>query len=447
MFKAAWRKSTKSSIKQAYCGYELSNPSAHAPDENMPPHHPVSLSPCLLVFALSCALLLAGCFRRATVPNMSFDLNELLPSGWTAVGDVHEINIDDDAAIERLVFFSYDQSLQTKLGPIGALIYDPREDKAIVTNQGAVVASQSSSSLVRYQILPSYWQGAGQGFIAEPSQAANILVNPVTYATTDSQGAAVTRKELVVRGGSTYLTLIWWKGATDGYGVAQLYAPGGFQGIDWTAWERDPKPISRITGLYPLHDRSLLCRKVTYDRTDVAPTTGTPLTGENISYRQDIHYNASNRGLDFCDGAPTHPFYPEGVVLAYLLDAKNRMDLLDPSVQNSAEITQVQSVIDPARLILVDDIRGQQAIPLARPITPAPDVAIQTTVCAKVMAWTDATATVFEPRWLIFTLRYQLSTPGTASVDQLAIINVNRVAAASAGTELDCTQVIQSFVK
>ncbi|MCX6045778.1 MAG: hypothetical protein NT075_11755 [Chloroflexi bacterium] len=381
------------------------------------------------------------------MPSMSFNLNELLPAGWTAVGNVREIDIDDDPALERLVFFSYDKGSQASAGPVGALIYDLHEDKGIVTNQGAVVANQSSSSLVRYQILPSYWQGAGQGFIAEPNQAATILVHPVTYATTDSQGAAVTRKELIVRGGNTYLTFIWWKGTVEGYGVAQLYAPGGFQGINWPDWEREPKPISQITGLYPLHDRSLLCRKVVYDRADVAPPTLPPLTGETIAYRQDIYYKASNHGLDFCDGAPPHPFYPEGVVLAYLLDAPKRSDLLDPLLQSSTEITRVQSVIEPNRLILVDDLRGQQDIPIANPTLVAPGVAIQTTVCAKVMIWTDATATTFEPRWLLFTLQHQSSTADASAIDQLAIVNVNQVAAAVDGGLLDCTQVIQSLTK
>ncbi|CAN5800231.1 hypothetical protein BH10CHL1_BH10CHL1_36720 [soil metagenome] len=435
MFNILWYKSNKSILK-TNGDQILAGPDRH-----------VSLSPCLFGFMLICTLFLAGCFRRSNVPNMSFDLNELLPAGWTAVGAVREIDIDDDPTLERLVFFSYDKSPQTNAGPIGALIYDLHEDKGIVTNQGAAVANQSSSSLVRYQILPSYWQGAGQGFIAEPSQAANILVYPVTYAAIDSQGAAMTRKELVVRGGATYLTFIWWKGTVEGYGVAQLYAPGGFQGIDWTEWEREPKPINQITGLYPLHDRNSLCRKVTYDRNDVAPTMLTPLIGETIAYRQEIYYKASNRGLDFCDGAPTHPFYPEGVVLAYLLDAKNRTDLLDPSLQSSIEITRVQSVVDPGRLILVDDLHGQQDIPITNPTVVAPGVTIQTRVCAKVMAWTDATATTFEPRWLLFTLQHQSSTPDASAVDQLAIVNVNQVAASTEGGLLDCTQVIQTLTK
>ncbi len=453
MFKAARQKLTKSNAQPAYRSLGLTNLSPRALYADISPCLPVPLSrsrpmgtrltskPCLLILSLFCTLLLAGCFRRSTVPNMSINLTELLPAGWTAVGDVREIDIDDDPALERLVFFSYDQ------GPVGALIYDLHEDKGIVTNQGAAVANQSSSSLVRYQILPSYWQGAGQGFIAEPGQAANILVYPVGYAATDGQGAAVTRKELIVRGGLTYLTFIWWKSTVEGYGVAQLYAPGGFQGIDWTDWEREPKPINEITGLYPLHDRNLLCRKVTYNRADVAPLALPPPTSEAIAYRQDIHYKASNRGLDFCDGAPTQPFYPEGVVLAYLLDAKNRTDLLDPALQSSTEITRVQSVIDPNRLILVDDVRGQQDIPIANPMVVAPGTTIQTTVCAKVMAWTDTTATTFEPRWLLFTLQHQLSAPGASAIDQLAILDVKQVATADASGLLDCTQVIQSLAK
>ncbi|MFN8495446.1 MAG: hypothetical protein U0350_48070 [Caldilineaceae bacterium] len=399
------------------------------------------------VFLVLCILALTGCFRRAQPANMTFDLKELLPAEWSAVGAVHEINIDNDDAVERLVFFSYDKSPQTGLGPIGALIYDLHEDKSIITTEGQPVANQSSSSLVRYQILPSYWQGAGQGFVAEPDQAANIQVNTVTYNTIDGTGANVARKELVVRGGNTHLTFIWWKGTVDGYGVTQLVASGGFRDVNWTDWGRTPEPILKITGLYPLHERSLLCRRVGYDRADVAPRNVTGLGNENIQYRQDIHYNASNRGLDFCDGAPTYPFYAEGVVLAYLLDPANRMNLLDTPLQSSAELTRVQSVIEPARLILVDDVRGAPELPIARADALAPGASVETSVCAKIITWTDAQLTTFEPRWLLFTLRHQLSKPDAAAIDQLVITSVNRLTNANGGAGLDCTQVMQQFTK
>ncbi len=394
-----------------------------------------------------CVLALTGCFRRSQPANMTFDLKELLPPEWSSVGAVREINIDNDDAAERLVFFSYDKSPLTGLGPIGALIYDLHEDKSIITTEGQPVANQSSSSLVRYQVLPSYWQGAGQGFIAEPEQAGNIQVNTVTYGAVDATGASVARKELVVRGGGTHLTFIWWKGTVDGYGVTQLMAPGGFRGVDWTDWARLPGPIAQITGLYPLHDRSLLCRRVGYDRADVAPSNLTGLGNENIQYRLDIHYNASNRGLDFCDGAPAYPFYAEGVVLAYLLDSAHRTNLLDTPLQSSVELTRVQSVIDPARLILVDDVKGAPELPIARADALAPGASVETNVCAKIITWTDAQLTTFEPHWLLFTLRHQLSKPDAAAIDQLVITNVNRITTANGGAGLDCAQVIQQFTK
>ena len=114
MVKAVWRKSTNPIL--TYSNREWSHQRAKI---SRCPY--VSLFPCLL--ALCFTLLLSGCFRRTTVPNMSFDLNELLPAGWTPVGTVREIDIDNDPAMERLVFFSYDKSPQTNLGPIGALIF------------------------------------------------------------------------------------------------------------------------------------------------------------------------------------------------------------------------------------------------------------------------------------------------------------------------------------
>ncbi len=305
-------------------------------------------------------LLLAGCLRRGD-DNMTFGLEEFLPADWTPVGDVIEVDIDGDEDVERLLFYHYDRSSESA-GPVGALIFDLRQGETTVTSEGEPLARQSSSSLVRHQILPSYWQGAGQGFIAAPDQAGNIPVYTVTYPGADIAGVGSARKELVVLGGNSYLTFIWWRGRMDGYGVTQIYAPGGFEGVDWTAYTRRPEPITQVIGLYPQHDRSLTCRKVGYDRVDTEPAN-LALDDATVTYRQTIAYRASNHGLDFCYGIPTSPFYPEAVVLAYLLDPPNQLLLLDSTLQADPEAARLRGIIDPAQLILVDDLRSPVDVP------------------------------------------------------------------------------------
>lgn len=387
------------------------------------------------------ALLLAGCFRLGNNNNMTFGLEEFLPADWTPVGDVIEVDIDGDADIERLLFYHYDRSGESA-GPVGALIFDLRQGETTVTTEGEPLARQSSSSLVRHQILPSYWQGAGQGFIAEPDQAGDIPVYTVTYPGSDVDPGN-SRKELVVLGGNTYLTFIWWRGRMDGYGVTQLYAPGGFEGVDWTAYSRQPEPITQVIGLYPLHDRSLICRRVGYDRVDVEPVN-LALDDATVAYRQTIAYRSSNRGLDFCYGIPTSPFYPEAVVLAYLLDPQNHLPLLDSTLQEDPEAARLRDIIDPAQLILVDDLRSPIDVPFLRPDPLAFTTPIETSVCAKVIVWTDQATSAYTARWLLFTLRYQISQPETVATDQLLITNVIEPARPADNSELTCEQILKN---
>jgi len=397
-----------------------------------------------LLFIL--ALLFAGCLRRGD-DSMTFSLEEFLPADWTPVGDVVEINIDGDADVERLLFYHYDSSNENdgrseSAGPVGALIFDLRQGETTVTTEGEPLARQSSSTLVRHQILPSYWQGAGQGFIAEPGQADDIPVYTVTYSGADLAGVGGSRKELVVLGGESYLTFIWWRGRMDGYGVTQLYAPGGFEGVDWTAYARRPEPIMQVIGLYPLHDRSLTCRKVGYDRVDVEPAN--LALDEAIAYRQTIAYRTSNRGLDFCYGVPATPFYPEAVVLAYLLDPQNHLPLLDSPLQADPEAARLRGIIDPTQLILVDDLRSPVDVPFLRPDPLAFTNPIETSVCAKVIVWTDQASAAYTARWLLFTLRYQISQPETVATDQLLITNVIEPVRPADNSALTCEQILQN---
>ncbi len=54
--------------------------------------------------------------------------------------------------------------------------------------------------------------------------------------------------ELLIRGGDTHLTFVWWRDAMYGYGVTQLAAEGGFRGVDWEAWSRSRRLSPRSPG-------------------------------------------------------------------------------------------------------------------------------------------------------------------------------------------------------
>ncbi len=69
---------------------------------------------------------------------------------------------------------------------------------------------------------------------------------------------------------------------------------------------------------------------------------------------------------------------------------------------------------------------------------------IETTVCAKVIVWTDQAASAYAARWLLFTLRYQISQPDTVATDQLLITNVIEPARSAANLELTCEQILKN---
>ena len=112
----------------------------------------------------------------------------------------------------------------------------------------APVALQPFGYYKPYRLLPSYWAytfggGMGQGFVAPPGQGASVV--PVVVTADGGNGPPV---ELVLRGGTTHLTFVWWKNQAEGYGVTQLYAPGGFEGINWDNWARPPSRSWRSPG-------------------------------------------------------------------------------------------------------------------------------------------------------------------------------------------------------
>lgn len=409
-------------------------------------------------------LLTGGCWGQRAEPTVdpALPLADSLPVAWTALRDVEAVNIDSDPLTEYLLFFTYNNT--TSPGPVGAVIYDSQAN--YTPDLAGNSSDQPSSALVPYALLPSYRLGAGQGFVAEPGQREVVTFFPINFRTrtttaTDSESGEIAQADaLAIRGGNNYLTFVWWQNPDRGYGITQLYAPGGFesapqQAFNWAAWEDAPQPIKEITAVQPLHDRNLLCRRIRHQL--VAPSAAElaqadqPITA--------ITYLAQDLGLQFCNGIPAAPFYPEGVVLAYLLTG--RSDLLDLAGPNAQTPETFAQSIDREALVRVEDLAAY------RTLTPNPTLGGAgriTTACAEITlripnggealvsretitsalpASADVSTGASSPverRWLLFTLRHQPPQLNPPTPDQLLIVNVNALAAPQGGVVLNCHQ-------
>jgi hypothetical protein len=401
-------------------------------------------------------LLLSGCLRRQEeTVTAALPLDENLPTAWSPLGDVQPVNIDGDAPTEYLLFFTYGG----ESGPVGAVIYNTETITGTATGDDA--GSRLSTSFQPYSILPSYRPGTGQGFIAAFSQRTALQVRAVsrqnpTEATAEQ--STPTYGPLAILGGATYLTWVWWQPGPKSYGVTQLYAADHFeaalyQPYNWESWLAAPTLIQDLTAVYPLHERSQLCRRKRYLLTTPADTPDftTPLAG--IAYRE------YDLGLNFCNGIPTAPFYPEAVVLAYLLNGDS--SLWDAELPES-RINELTDLVDQNMILRVDDLAGYTTIPgteqgsTARPVL--------TTACAQVVlpaasadpaaptvalpdllpadgdtANGEATAR-YSRRRLLFTLRHQPPQRELGTTDQLYLTNVEVLPAPAEGSGVDCRE-------
>ena len=283
----------------------------------------------LSLIACAALWLLSGCFSQRT-QTTGPQLDDILPTDRTPMefsggglfrsGTTWQtISIDEDAAPEYLLFYTYDN------GQVGAVIYDEQAGTTEATSlQPEPVPNQPSGLYVPYRLEPSYWAGAGSvGYIAPPGTTdEEIIFEQVQRAEDDVSEppaggtSSNSNDELVIHGGGTVLTVVWWQNPFNGYGLTQIAATGGL--VRPVRQGRDEKgPITSITGLTPLTDylaRSVLCDDKLYQRTVAAEDAFV----HKPVYRGAVKYVPSNRGVVFCQGPPQYPFYPEGVVLAFL---------------------------------------------------------------------------------------------------------------------------------
>ena len=308
------------------------------------------------VFCLLCILiLLSACEPPEPSPELNIDLGMILPEEWKAVSTWESINIDADAEEEYLLFYRYDASTTADGegigGPVGAVIYDSQ------TPIGMPEESEDSSRppaprLQPYALLPNYWQGSGFGFVAPPRQtgrpewivvrredpretenryfevlAEQMPASVSGQAVGEAPGDLPVHDELIVYGGNspiggpTYISIFWWSTLSEGYGSTQISAPGGLYVEEWDG-AANGSPMRTVRARYPQYDRSLLCKESRLQRQLDANLTSPG------AYRAAIHYEEGPRKLVFCYGIPQSPFYPEAVVLAYLLQPDRNAQLV-----------------------------------------------------------------------------------------------------------------------
>ena len=312
-----------------------------------------------LIMLLAVSALILSCTSQPQPESLTIDLGRNLPSQWQPIDNLLPINIDADAEDEYLLFYTYDPSQALTgvavPGPVGAVIFDPQATLQ-QPERGVENATSPTPGIQAYRLLPSYWRGAGHGFIAPPTEenlttfltVQRIKVDekvdgysgraepPIqdngggeSVAEDDRPSSAVRADELVVMGGkgifggATHISVFWWSNPRQGYGSTQISAPGGLY-IAENGWggKAEEKPIRRLQALYPQDDRSGLCKESIFERR-LDPDHSTP-----DAFRPAVFYVEGPRTLNFCYGSPESPFYPEAVVIAYLLDPSGRAELV-----------------------------------------------------------------------------------------------------------------------
>ena len=389
------------------------------------------------VICLILPLLVAGCSRAGRDP-LNIDIGDILPTEWIAVGNFNPVNIDADGEDEYLLFYTYNASQTADgvdiSGPTGAVIYDSQAPSSVPASEADV--GSPSSSLQSYALLPSYWRGAGYGFVAPPKatppthfMVKRVLPDEVknnyfqALATQQIAGAAATptpsalpaNDELVVYGGEsavggiTHISIFWWSNTLEGYGSTQIAASGGLLVTKWDGGEKR-SPVRQVRARYPEEDRSQLCKESTFTR-----YLDPDYTSAN-AFRPAVYYLEGPRKLIFCYGIPETPFYPEAVVLAYLLDPTGHREMV--------EVKQREAVAGTlADFLRVSALQYHQTVDAIGPIRIAGRAPLQTKVWAS-LVYPGQTGE--ETRLYEFTLEHQPTNNSQRTTDQWQVVRVER---------------------
>lgn len=379
------------------------------------------------LFSLCIPLLLAGCSRGGQ-PELNIDLSVILPAEWVAMEDWTTINIDADSENEYLLFYTYDASKTEEgsaiAGPIGAVIYDSQTPASVPPS--AADAGPPAPWLQPYALMPSYWRGAGDGFVAPPLAArpnafpvkrvlAEEIVN--TYSETGASSTPPDNDELIVYGGSSpiggisHISVFWWINSQEGYGSTQIAAPGGLTVTKWDGG-KERSPIREVRAYYPENNRSQLCREIVWSR------YLDPEYSSASSFRPAVHYYPRPHRLIFCYGIPATPFYPEGVVLAWLLDPKGQAAL---AVDATRQTDLTSTLGDYTR---VSAIQYHQTVDANGPVRTAGAPPLRTTVWASLVYASEAGD---ETRRYEFILEHLPTSNSERTTDQWQIVGATPV--------------------
>ena len=397
---------------------------------------------------LTVMLLLSGCsfFNRETEGSQQEpDILNTLPQDWQVVNMDPiwvQVNVDGDVDTEFLLVYTYNNSgTQDYDGPVGVNIYDLQNNTEQPDRR-----EQPAPSYHPYRLLPNYWAGSDTGFIAPPGAYDAITVRTLprpTELVTDTLPSNVTNaadldnqakraaldsynSDILICGGDTSMTVAWWRNLLDGYGVANIYAPGGFDNVDCRTITALPETLD---GFEPLHDRSLLCRRVGYMR---EPDPAGDLT-------RDIVYTSAEKGIDFCRFAPAHAFYPEAVVMAYLTALEDDAEAAANQWTTFADDAPAAVDFDPAAWFagLGDE---QLLIGLFGPPTVryrGTQAQHSATVCAEVLS-----AATGELHAFTFRLRHIMADYEAGRTDEWRIAAIAQVPAPPDGPAPDCETIV-----
>lgn len=253
----------------------------------------------ILVLAFLAVAVMYGtrqCSSQQEAIELPLDLADIIPETWEPQdSELPTVDIDGDGEREWLLIYRYDSPREGR-GPIGGVIYDAQVN--LSPHSPGERIPYRSAFLVPYNLLPDTRAGKGQGYLAD------VRVDEPSTVDTDGDGDA---DELILAGygydpAITSLSIFRWQGLERGYSVQHFKGSGGIVPVD----DDGDGVFEEIIVRERMYERSQFCREQTLVR-----------AGGGV-------YQDGDASLVFCYGTPDHPFYPEGVVLAFLLSSRQQ---------------------------------------------------------------------------------------------------------------------------
>ncbi|HHB90032.1 MAG TPA: hypothetical protein ENK60_01835 [Anaerolineae bacterium] len=307
-----------------------------------------------IIFAILIVFFLLSDRERVSTTPLNINLEEIKPPEWKPyLGQgLALINIDHDIEPEWLFLYRDGYSGNQ----IGGVIYDaqnrPRGDRSIP------IASQVPTYLVPYKLLPDYPSSKNKGYLGDKgvdyqTTGKQDVRTPVPQDEKTPASAEVKNRgdRLLIRGyryqrgGDPVVNrfaVFGWVSPEYGYSGALAYTPGWFSlrnddPGDWGQWTNAPRDIVTLWAWEPQVDRSNICRVAEWR---FQPGTNPPMTWHFLSRYEESF-------LRFCQKTiPTEPAFPEGQVMAYLLDG-NKARWKDANQARTYTDVQIFAITEP----------------------------------------------------------------------------------------------------